>query len=332
MRNKKTVKIIRNILLVCVSLPFLIALIGIVILQSKPKLDKKLRNELGGQYVTLSKGVTHYELVRPSDSAPIVLMIPGLTVPMAVYNNNVQALHDAGYATLRYDFYGRGLSDRPLLKYTSSMYAKQTVELLDSLGITESVHILGISLGGAIAAEIVSQTPARYKSVTLIGAAVAYSQDAADAKKRAVLRDRLKALKKNVDIDTSLDAYKFAPFIKEQFKYRGAEFAFISLAINESVFNYLPFYKKLAKVSSVPMQIIWGEKDDNFPYSLGVRLGEIISQAEFHTIPGGGHTPHFGQADQVNPLLINFMNGIEGGSVDSIEIVKDELNSSPNEQ
>lgn len=306
---------LKKIILAIVGTLFLIPIVGIlilgIVLLSKPRLDEALRKELGGQYVTLSKGVTHYELVQPSDSAPLVVLIPGLTVPMAVYKNNVKALHDAGYATLRYDFYGRGLSDRPLLKYNSSVYAKQTVELLDSLKITKPVHLIGISLGGAIAAEIVADEPSRFSSVTLIGAAVAYSKKDADAKKRAVLLDRLKVFKNNNDVDTTLDAYKFIPYIKEQFKYRGAEFAFVSLALNESVYNYLPFYKELAEVKSVPMQIIWGEKDDNFPYPLGLRLGEMIPQAEFHSIPGGGHTPHFGQAKQVNPLLVDFMKRVD---------------------
>lgn len=313
-KHKKRKKIVLRVLGGLLLLPPLAFLIVIIVLYSKPKLDAEARAAIGGQYINLSKGVTHYELVEANDSAPIVVMIPGLTVPKTVYNNNVKALQEAGYTTLRYDFYGRGWSDRPMLKYNSSVYAQQTVELLDSLKITKPVHLLGISLGGAIAAEIVADEPSRYKSVTLIGAAVAYSKEDADAKKRAVLLDRLQVFKKNSDVDTTLDAYKFIPLIKEQFKYRGCEFAFVSLAFNESVYNYLPFYEELAEVKDVPMQIIWGEKDDNFPYPLGVKLGEMISQAEFHTIPGGGHTPHFGQADQVNPLLINFMQKVDGGS------------------
>lgn len=315
------IQIIKRVVIALLILPIIAFTIIFTALQSKPKLNAELRSELGGDYIELSKGVTHYELIHPSDTAPLVLLIPGLTVPMAVYKNNTAALQEAGYSTLRYDFYGRGLSDRPKLKYTSSVYAEQTVELLDSLGITGPIHLIGISLGGAIAAEIVADNPERFKSVTLIGAAVAYSQADADAKKKAVLMDRLQVFKRNVEVDTTLDAYKFIPYIKEQFKYRGAEYAFVSLAQNESIFNYLPFYEELSEVKSVPMQIIWGEKDDNFPYPLGVRLGELIPQAEFHTIPGGGHTPHFGQADEVNPLLTTFLNRVE--KRDEIEIASE---------
>ncbi len=322
MRTKITpIKIVKRIIISLLLLPVLAVAILFTMLQAKPELNEELRRELGGQYVELSKGVTHYELTHTSDSAPLVLLIPGLTVPMAVFKNNVAALQKEGYSTLRYDFYGRGFSDRPKLNYSSSAYAEQTIELLDSLGITEPIHLIGISLGGAISAEIVSNDPDRFTSVTLIGAAVAYSQEDADAKKKAVLMDRLQVFKRNVEVDTSLDAYKFIPYIKEQFKYRGAEYAFVSLARNESIYNYLPFYESLAKVETVPMMIIWGEKDDNFPHPLGVRLGEMISQAEFHTIPGGGHTPHFGQADEVNALLTGFLNRVE--KRDEIEVASE---------
>ncbi len=136
------------------------------------------------------------------------------------------------------------------------------------------------------------------------------------SKKRTVLKKILLTLLllpivAVIDIDTTLDAYKFGPYIKEQFKYRGAEQSFISLARNESVYNYLPFYKSLAKVNSVPMQIIWGEKDDNFALPLGKKLSEMITQAEFHIVEGGGHTPHFGQSEIVNPLLVDFLNRVE---------------------
>ncbi len=307
-RNTKLFK--RIMVIIAISLFVPIAAVTFT-LQSKPQLNETLRSELGGDYITLSKGVTHYELVQPSDSAPIVVLIPGLTVPMAVFKNNIEAIQDAGFATLRYDFYGRGLSDRPLMKYNSSVYAEQTVELLDSLGIDQPVHLVGISLGGAIAAEIASDTPDRFKSITLIGAAIAFSQEEADAKKRAVLMDRLKAFDSENEIDTSLDAYKFVPYIVDQFNYRGAEMAFISLALNESIYNYLTYYEQLAKVETIPMQIIWGENDDNFPYSHGVKLHSMLSRAQFHTIENGGHTPHFGKSEIVNPILIDFFKKSE---------------------
>jgi pimeloyl-ACP methyl ester carboxylesterase len=45
------------------------------------------------------------------------------------------ALANAGYRVLRYDQYGRGLSDRPNIEYTADVYDRQLGELLDALHI-----------------------------------------------------------------------------------------------------------------------------------------------------------------------------------------------------
>ena len=61
------------------------------------------------------------------------------------------------YSCLVFDNRGMGESDKPLLRYTTSEMAKDVIELLDHVGWTaeRSVHVVGISMGGMIAQEIV---------------------------------------------------------------------------------------------------------------------------------------------------------------------------------
>lgn len=64
------------------------------------------------------------------------------------------------YTTLVFDNRGMGESGKPLLRYTTSEMARDLVELLDHVGWTEdrSVHVVGISMGGMIAQELVCLT------------------------------------------------------------------------------------------------------------------------------------------------------------------------------
>lgn len=66
--------------------------------------------------------------------------------------------HAAKYTCLVFDNRGIGESDKPSLRYSTSEMAKDTMELLDQIGWTDerTVHIIGSSLGGMIAQELVN--------------------------------------------------------------------------------------------------------------------------------------------------------------------------------
>lgn len=61
------------------------------------------------------------------------------------------------YSSLIFDNRGIGESDKPVLRYSSSEMARDTIEILNQVGWTanRSVHVIGVSMGGMIAQEIV---------------------------------------------------------------------------------------------------------------------------------------------------------------------------------
>lgn len=63
------------------------------------------------------------------------------------------------YTSLVLDNRGMGESDKPLMRYSTSEMALDTFEVLDHLGWTEErqLHVIGISMGGMIAQELVRQ-------------------------------------------------------------------------------------------------------------------------------------------------------------------------------
>ncbi|KAF2476837.1 alpha/beta-hydrolase [Lindgomyces ingoldianus] len=60
------------------------------------------------------------------------------------------------YSSLVFDNRGIGESDKPLMRYTTSEMAKDTLELIDHIGWTgiRELHVIGVSLGGMIAQEL----------------------------------------------------------------------------------------------------------------------------------------------------------------------------------
>lgn len=83
------------------------------------------------------------------------------------------------YSCLVYDNRGVGDSDKPTGRYSTSEMAHDIIEVIDHLSWTESrqLHVVGISMGGMIAQEVVSlslhicfESCTTYASSTLISA------------------------------------------------------------------------------------------------------------------------------------------------------------------
>jgi predicted alpha/beta-fold hydrolase len=71
------------------------------------------------------------------------------------------------YSSLVIDNRGIGDSDKPKFRYSTSEMAKDIVELVDHLGWTNKreLHVIGISMGGMIAQELVSPSNFRRSRV-----------------------------------------------------------------------------------------------------------------------------------------------------------------------
>ncbi len=99
--------------------------------------------------------------LRSSASADsLIQWIMGLGGYMKTWQRQTKDFgHTEGdqYSSLVFDNRGIGESDKPLLRYTTFEMARDVVELLDHVGWTESrsVHVVGISMGGMIAQELV---------------------------------------------------------------------------------------------------------------------------------------------------------------------------------
>ena len=75
------------------------------------------------------------------------------------HSQNTNSYQSPKYESLVFDNRGMGNSDKPFFRYSTSEMAKDLVELLDFLGWTEQrqLHVIGISMGGMIAQELVSK-------------------------------------------------------------------------------------------------------------------------------------------------------------------------------
>ena len=81
------------------------------------ELTETVRQSLPGKFIEISGGQVHYELEGP-ESGRKVILVPGFTVPLFVWDHTFRTLVNAGFRVLRYDLFGYGFSYRPNVKYT----------------------------------------------------------------------------------------------------------------------------------------------------------------------------------------------------------------------
>ncbi|CAN5795589.1 alpha/beta fold hydrolase [soil metagenome] len=116
-------------------------------------------------FVTASDDVRIRYEVTGRSSGPPVLLIQGLGTDMYGWQLQRMALATR-YRTIAFDNRGAGSSDKPRGPYDLAQMADDAVRVLDAVGVDQA-HIVGASMGGAIAQIVGVVYPDRVRSLTL---------------------------------------------------------------------------------------------------------------------------------------------------------------------
>ena len=95
-----------------------------------------------------------------------VVLIHGLAGDCGAWKAQVEVMKKE-FRVLAFDNRGAGRSSAPDYPYTSRRFADDTVGLMDAVGIREPAHVIGRSMGGAIAQEIALGYPDRVRSMII---------------------------------------------------------------------------------------------------------------------------------------------------------------------
>ncbi|HEX9167251.1 MAG TPA: alpha/beta fold hydrolase [Gemmatimonadales bacterium] len=275
------------------------------------------RAAVPGQFVTLSDGVTHYELSGPPEGLPVVL-VHGFSVPSYIWDSTAVALAAAGYRVLRYDLFGRGWSDRPKVAYDADLYDRQLGELLDSAGFAGPVHTVGLSFGGFVTATFTGRHPERVRSLTLVDPAAGDRTMPPWFIRAPVLGPVLwQTLAVPGMADNQLSDFAeparwpdWPHRYRVQMKYRGFGRALRSTIMSLSGADLDSVYATVGR-QSFPVQLIWGTEDRTVPIGLSEGVRAAIPRVQFHPIEGAGHLPHMERTEVVNPLLLSFLRTVD---------------------
>ena len=265
----------------------------------------------GEKRLSLKSGGVHYE-DSVSGNRTIVL-IHGFSVPSYTWDRNFPTLVDAGFRVIRYDLYGRGHSDKPSGTYNRKLFVEQLYQLLKALEIEERVVLVGLSMGGGIAAAFASEYPEQVSELVvlapfntavdigplawpLIGEFLAYSFYIP-----GMAVDQLS------DFVNPQQYPQWPEKFETQTRYVGFRKAILSTMREYLRSDPLVDFRTVGR-SGLPSLVIWGDQDLTFPIGQSDNvLKSLEPNATFVQIDGAGHALHYENFDQINNAILDFL-------------------------
>lgn len=278
--------------------------------------DERARLQRDGAahaFAALGDGVTHYRLEGPA-GGPVVVLVHGFSNGSYVWNHYFAPLAAAGYRVLALDLYGRGFSDRPPAAYSAALFDRQILALLDTLGITDPVHVVGYSMGGAIVTELAARHPARVRSTTLIapaglGAALPSALLTAPVLGEWIFRVLGPAISDHyvgLELLQADDGEALLAAYRRQAAYDGYETALLSTMRHFPLAGAVDAFDRLGR-SGTPVLVVWGRSDPVVPFALAAELQRRVPQAALQAFDDQTHAITYAHPELVLPPLLRFL-------------------------
>ena len=280
------------------------------------ELNEDTRREATGSFIQLTDGVTHYELGNSQQDQTVVL-VHGFSVPYFIYDPTFEFLTKSGFRVMRYDLFGRGFSDRPKRRYNIELFVRQLGDLLDALGFTQPVTLVGLSTGGPITTTFTALHPERVDRLVLIDPIGARHLPISRILRVAampIVGEAVISLVGNERMVKNIASDFFDHGLVEEFEsqyiaqlqFKGFKRAILSTIRNHMLDSFLDYYQRVGRMDK-PVLLFWGRNDLTVPFKHSEVLRKVMPQVEFHAIENCGHIPHYEKPEEVNPILLEFL-------------------------
>ncbi len=225
-----------------------------------------------------------------------------------MFNHDALALRHSVYAL---DLPGHGNSSKQVGKRAFSELVETLNGFIERLGI-ESAHLVGHSMGGAVAIEFARCHPARCRSLTLIASAALGPEidgEYIQAFVSATRRNDLKRQMEKLFADSRLITRQLVEDTLKRKRLDGAESALRAIASQlwQSGGAPVVLREQLAELK-MPVLVLWGSEDRILPPSLALNLPRGIST---EILAGYGHMLHMEAASRVNVTIASFWESSE---------------------
>ncbi|WP_067673261.1 alpha/beta fold hydrolase [Nocardia miyunensis] len=275
-------------------------------------------NELAGldfSLTTVDANGIPTRALRAGTGEEAVVFLHGTSGHLEAFARNIPA-HAPHYRCHAIDMLGHGYTGKPDYPYEIPRYVEHLVDYLDAVGI-QRAHLVGESLGGWVAAHLASELPERVLSLQLLAAGGTVANPAImdrikTSTTKAVrsndiqlTRDRLRLLMHD-PADATEELVEVRHRIYHQPDFVANIHNLLSLQEMEVRQRNLLRPDRLARIQA-PTLVVWGHENPFGDVPEAKKMAEDIPGARLQLYPECGHWPQHEQAEQYNPLSLDFL-------------------------
>jgi 3-oxoadipate enol-lactonase len=254
-----------------------------------------------------------------------LLLVMGLAADTMAWAMQVPVL-SAHYRTIIFDNRDVGQSSMAAAPYEITDLAQDTLSLADALEL-ESFHLVGASMGGAIAQEVALAAPDRVRTLTLAmtwprgGAWAAKLSELWSARVEHMSReervDELMLLTLSEDFFENADGVAWLRDVMLQNPHPQSADAFARQLDASSRHDTRERLGRLA----LPTHVIGAEHDILVPVWKSRELAELIPGAQLSVIDAGPHGANLENAEEFNRLVLDFLDQSRASSASATSTV-----------
>lgn len=245
-----------------------------------------------------------------------IVFIHGLTLSGSMWKPQIEGLSES-YRLIIPDLRGHGKSSAPKHGYTFHEYASDIKTLIYQLKL-EKVHLIGFSLGGAIAAEFSAVFSHLLHSTIVISPMSQRPIPGNDLEikisefRKVMAEDGVEIAVENVLLKDSIFG-KINVGLNEWINLKKAIREFSGYPLNENFSTENDSYRimDLLQAFDKPFMIITGKNDTDYFHSAARALDTALQNSQIVSIEDAGHFCTIEQPEKINRILLKFINSVE---------------------
>ena len=239
----------------------------------------------------------------------VVLLLHGFGGDLDNWMFNLDSLAEK-HRVLSLDLPGHGQSVKTNVDPSLSGMATFVRKFLDGHSVS-SVHVVGHSMGGAIAMQLASDSPETVKSLGLIcsaGLGPDINSDYLRGFVEAQSQQELKLVLQQLFVDESLVNLQLVNDLLNYKRIDGVEATLNALSETLISAGEQTFLTDNIVASGIPVLVIWGKQDRIIPVSHAQNYSAAGgSCVEVEIFDSAGHMVQMEKAHDVNRSLLNFL-------------------------